>query len=80
MNLREAQNLANSWTCPADVGQGGWKEVIFVLNNAVNGLVLMNTSLVNAVNEKTTEIEKLSLDLGIKDKCFVTQGTKNDTP
>jgi hypothetical protein len=70
MNYQEAKHLAQAWTTDHDINLDGWRSVIAILLQRVNMLEDNNASLTKHLHHLNQENERLSLDLGIKNRDF----------
>lgn len=70
MTYAEAIQLAESWTRDHDISLDGWRSVITILLRRVKMLEANNISLSSHLEYLRRENERLSLDLGIKNKDF----------
>lgn len=71
MNYAEAIKLAHEWTKGHDPSLDGWRSVIAVLLQRVTVLETSNKNLHEHCDQLRQEIDRLTLDLGIKNNDFV---------
>ena len=87
MNYKEAINLAEAWTKGHDPNLDGWRSVITVLLHRTKEQEARITALESRLRDLNyfceslrQENERLSLDLGIKDKCFTIKEQSQTCP
>jgi len=71
MNYVEAIRTAKQWTNNINPQDEGWRGVMAMLVQRIKILETTNAGLHDIVKQKMIEIERLSLDLGIKEQDFV---------
>ena len=70
MTYQEALYLAETWTIDHDPNLDGWRSVIAILLQRVKLLEANNANLTLHAEKLRQENERLSLDLGIKNRDF----------
>lgn len=71
MNIDEAKKLATAWTIGIAENDGGWMEVLRVMLLHVKCLEAQLGNAHSHNHKLRDEVQRLSLDLGIKNTDFV---------